>query len=94
MGKHRRYTDDFKREAVSLADRLDHDAKAARQLGINPSLIFQWRKQMGLSKSDLDVSQTDPKAEMIRLQKENAELKKVNEILKRAAAFFSQDHLK
>ena len=29
-----------------------------------------------------------------RLQAENAELKKVNHILKAAAAFFSRDHLK
>ena len=32
--------------------------------------------------------------EVRRLQREVAELKKVNHILKAAAAFFSQDHLK
>lgn len=32
--------------------------------------------------------------EIKRLRKENEELKKVNYILKKAAAFFSQDHLK
>jgi transposase-like protein len=32
--------------------------------------------------------------EFRRIQKENEKLKKVNQILKSAAAFFSQDHLK
>ena len=32
--------------------------------------------------------------ELARLRRENNELRKVNHILKAAAAFFSQDHLK
>jgi transposase-like protein len=37
---------------------------------------------------------TSDHEELLRLRKEVSELKKVNHILKSAAAFFSQDHLK
>jgi transposase-like protein len=37
---------------------------------------------------------TPESEEILRLKKENEELKKVNYILKRASAFFAQDHLK
>ena len=40
------------------------------------------------------TSYETPEEELKRLRKEVEELKKVNYILKRAAAFFSQDHLK
>ena len=44
--------------------------------------------------AELKKSNETPQEEIKRLRTEVTELKKVNHILKAAAAFFSQDHLK
>lgn len=87
----RTYTEEFKKQAVELANSLDNTMSAAKQLGIGDSLIHAWKsKYENSGPADL----TSEIIELKRLRKENAELKKVNYILKAAAAFFSQDHLK
>lgn len=92
-----RYTKEFKLEALKLADQLGSMAKAARQLGLAENAIYNWKNKLGYEMqkdTDKNVSTTPESEEVKRLKKENEELKKVNYILKRAAAFFSQDHLK
>lgn len=44
MGKNKKYTEAFKQETLALADRLKNSSEAARQVGINGALIWQWRK--------------------------------------------------
>lgn len=92
----RQFTQDFKRQALELAEQLGSLPAAAKQLGISDGNLYHWRSQR-------DVKKTSPKPmpssestaeENHRLRKEVAELKKVNFILKQAAAFFSQDQLK
>lgn len=91
MSKQRSYTEEFKKQAVELASQLNSITKAASQLGISDVNIHKWKKIYRSTSSG--VSQTEL-AEIKRLKKENEELKKVNFILSKAAAFFSQDHLK
>lgn len=64
---------------------------AAKQLGISNGAIHAWKRRAE-KKSEKQLSETE--LENHRLRKENAELKKVNHVLKAAAAFFSQDYLK
>lgn len=98
----RQYTLEFKRQAVQLAEDLKSSLKAATQLGIPKASLYTWRAQakMGaLGGANSAMAAIKPQAssseeEIRRLQREVAELKKVNHILKAAAAFFSQDHLK
>jgi len=99
----RQYTVEFKLQAVQLAQELKSGPKAAAQLGIPASNIHTWRTQVkagtlgsGSSPATAVIPQPHPSMadEVRRLQREVAELKKVNQILKQAAAFFSQDHLK
>lgn len=101
----RKYSLEFKQQAVELAEVLSSGRKAAAQLGVSESNIHNWRT---LAKAGalvggasgpvvtktLSQSAADSAEEVRRLQREVAELKKVNYILKQAAAFFSQDHLK
>lgn len=92
----RSFTKEFKRQAVELADSLGNTAEAAKQLGISDGSIYHWRTRGLLEKdavpsSAVGLSETE---ELHRLRSEVAQLKKVNYILKSAAAFFSQDHLK
>ena len=90
----RQYTLDFKEQSVDLAIRIGF-AKAAKQLGVNVANIHRWDKQSKKSeKQESKKTKTGLEAENLRLQREVEELRKVNHILKRAAAFFSQDHLK
>ena len=91
MSKNRVYTEEFKKQAVELSFELQNVAEAARQLGVRDVLLHKWRTKYKPEKKPVAAAESD---EIKRLKRENEELKKVNYILKRAAAFFSQDHLK
>ncbi|WP_246106411.1 IS3 family transposase [Pseudonocardia kunmingensis] len=97
----RKFDDETRARAVRLyADRLrDHGASklAARKhvgelLDINPGTIRNWveaeERAARPARSDADGS-ADTAAELRRLRAENAELRRVNEILKTASAFFA-----
>ena len=90
----RTFTEEFKQQAVNLSKELGSGTKAAQELGINESLIRNWTKRSNSEKSLKAADPTFSVEEFKRLQKENDKLKKINHILKSAAAFFSQDHLK
>lgn len=86
------YTQEFKDQAVELALSMGNISAAAKQLGIRDNLIHNWKeKQSGSGVSSRGESLEQ---ELRRLRKENTSLKQTNHILKKAAAFFSQDHLK
>ncbi len=93
----KKYTNEFKLQALELVNQLGSYAAAARQLGIKDTQLHSWKAKFKfVLKKDTDkAAEVNPEsAEIKRLKKENEELKNVNYILKRAAAFFSQDHLK
>ncbi len=94
MSKNRKYTLEFKEQAVRLAKQLGSNRAAAVKLGVSDGNSHSWVRKFGKPVARPDASGESPDAELKRLQKENDELQKVNYILKRAAAFFSQDHLK
>ena len=95
MGKkgNRQYTLEFKQQAADLANDIGI-TRAAERLGINVGNVQRWKAKMTTEGPTPKKTKEDLEAENHRLNKENEELKKVNYILKRAAAFFSQDHLK
>ena len=86
--KRRPYSEEFKLEAIELADRTNA-TKAAAELGIHPITIRVWRKQFeaqgGPNKSLKEKkSYGDLEKENRRLQKENGYLKEINKVLKKA----------
>ncbi len=92
--KRRTFTPEFKAQAVQLARDLKSPTEAGKQLGVSESVIRVWMKK---STQVTAIQAQEPGfsiEEFRRIQKENEKLKKVNQILKSAAAFFSQDHLK
>ena len=92
-----KYTKEYKLQALELVNQLGSYAEAARQLGIKDTLLHTWKSKLNfvMKKDSEKVSIQNPEsAEIKRLKKEVEDLKSVNYILKRAAAFFSQDHLK
>jgi len=92
------YTKEFRLQAVNLSEELGSSAEAAKQLGVSDASIQAWKKkyfgQPVTATRKPEVKAEDLVKENQRLLHENAQLKKVNHILKSAAAFFSQDHLK
>lgn len=94
MGKRSRpsYTPEFKRQAVSLAERLGL-SRAAKELGVSRGSIKTWKDNQK-KEGPREAKEINLEEENRRLQKENEELKKINYILRRAAAVFSQDQLK
>ena len=86
-----RYSREFREEAISLSDEIG-PTKAAQQLGINYATLIDWRKKRK-TKPEKEKSTAEPKT-VEELQKEIAELKKANDILKDALGFFALDRKK
>ena len=95
MGKkqtRRRYTDEFKDQAVLLAKSLGRTA-AARQLDISVRSLENWidARRPGALATLRRAGPSELEAELSRLRAENATLKMEREILKKAAAFFAKE---
>jgi len=92
----KRFTFEFKEAAIEKAIKLDNVAQAARELGLNYSLLQSWLKAKSVAKSKgVSLSQLKAEGDEIqRLKRENAQLKEENAIIKKAAAYFSQHQLK
>jgi transposase len=89
-----KYDDHFKTQAVRLAEELG-PSRAAKQLGLTMSILQYWRKVHQVKKKISKEEQAKlDREELLRLRKETAEQKQVILILKKAAAFFSNDQQK
>lgn len=83
-----RYSQDYKAEALALADRIGISA-AARELGLQPSQLYQWRAkaQQRQSASEREQALADENA---RLKRQLAEKSEELEIAKKAAVYFAK----
>ena len=97
--KVKRYTEEFRRQAVSLADQPGKTAReVADSLGIHVNQIYNWRTQFSkLSKKQFQIHEgvdyiKDESIEMKRLKHKLAVLEEENEFLKKAAAYFANQN--
>ena len=66
--------------------------EVARLLGIGtPETVRKWVRQAETDAGQRAGTTTDESAELKRLRRENAELRRANEILKAASAFFAAE---
>ncbi|ALP54693.1 transposase [Candidatus Tenderia electrophaga] len=87
----RKYTEDFKRDAVALVTEQGYKvAEAARSLGINDNLLRRWRQEFSDDASGAQLS-ADEREELNRLRKENRMLRMEKEILKKASQYFAKE---
>jgi len=89
--KRRRYTEDFKREAVALVTELGYSvAEAARSLDVGENQIRRWRQKFEQESAQGELSSTE-REELERLRKEIRQLRMEKEILKKASAYFAKE---
>jgi transposase len=92
--KRRRYTAEFKKEAVELVTREDYTVtQAAQSLGISRSMLDRWRREYRRREGAFPGTghQAAEVEELKRLREENRRLRLEKEILKKAAAFFARE---
>lgn len=78
------YSDEFKREAVRLAN-ANGPTRTARDLGIHVTMIARWRQQLEASPQRPFPGNGNPRdEEMARLRRELTRVKEENAILKKA----------
>ncbi len=65
----------------------------AEKLGCTTEALRRWVRQAERDRGERPGLTTDERAELKRLQREVFELKRANEILRKAAAFFAQAEL-
>ncbi|SNY97410.1 transposase [Halomonas sp. hl-4] len=87
--KRNRYSDEFKAEALKLAERTSV-ASAARELGIHESQIYGWRSA-AKKKANVSERESELAAENARLKRQMAEREEELAILKKAATYFAKN---
>lgn len=85
------YTEEFKKDAVSLALKSSSITKVCRDLGVPKSTLNGWLKKI-VQEKDSDIS-LNLHEEIKQLRKENARLKEERAILKKAAKFFAKESI-
>ena len=63
----------------------------ARQLGVAVESVRNWVKQAEIDKGERPGLTTDERRRLVELERENRELRRANEILKSASAFFAAE---
>lgn len=95
MGKHRQYTDEFKHEALRLAETSEKPiSELERDLGLSSGLLRQWQRRYLTSEGSTTVqpsAEREAEAEIRRLKRELAIVRQERDILKKAITVFSRE---
>ncbi len=95
----RRYPPELRERAVRMVfetiaergDRFGAVTRVAGQLGIGPESLRKWVHQAEVDGGKRTGLTTEERERMKQLERENRELRRANEILKAAAAFFGAE---
>lgn len=91
--RRRRYSPEFKDEAVRMVTEGVPVAEAARQLGLVEQTLRNWVEAHRKTNPTPDVPlSVDERARLRELERENQQLRMKNEFLGKAAAFFARDY--
>jgi transposase len=101
MSKQKRYSPEVRERAVRMV--LDHQRDYASQwqavvsisakFGCTAESLRRWVRQVEVDAGSRGGQTTDDRARIKELERENRELRRVNEILRKASAFFAQAEL-
>ena len=89
----RKYSQEFKREAVALTNQSDVTMKQiGEELGINPNMLGRWKKEiMGYGGKAFIGQGNCRDEEMVALKRKLNRVKKERDFLKEAAAIFAKE---
>ena len=101
MAAPRKYPDELRERAIRLAVDLRRDPatrsgalrRVGEQLGINPETLRNWVQQAEIDEGHRLGVTSDEARRIAELERENRELRRANEILRTASAFFAAAEL-
>jgi len=101
MNKAKRYSLEVRERAVRLLFEHEKDYRSrwaavvsiASKIGCTPETLRSWVRRVEIDTGRRDGMTSEDRARLKALEKENKELRRANEILKTASAFFAQAEL-
>jgi transposase len=101
MGAPRKYSEELRDRATRMVLEARRDPgsstgairRIADQLGIHPEALRTWVRQAEVDGGVRPGTTTDDAARIAELERENRELRRANEILRTASAFFAAAEL-
>jgi transposase len=99
MPAQRKYPDELRERAVKMVLEIraregrSHGqlARVGRQLGVHPEALRGWVKQAGIDSGTRPGTTSEDQRRIAELERENRELRRANEILKAASAYFARE---
>jgi transposase len=93
MSKRRKFSDEFKREAVGLTRQPGANvSQIARDIGVGGGILGRWRRELETAKTKAFTGSGVPRdQELATLKRELARVKKERDSLRDAAAFFARE---
>ncbi len=101
MSRRIRYSQEVRERAVRMV--IEHEGDHASQweairsiaekIGCSPESLRKWLRRMEVDSGSRSGVTSDERARMKDLEKENRELRRANEILRKASAYFAQAEL-
>ncbi len=101
MSAPKKFSDELRERATRMAVELRRDPatrsgairRVAEQLGMHPETLRNWVRQAEIDGGVRPGTTTDDVKRLAELEQENRELKRANEILRTASAFFAAAEL-
>lgn len=92
MGKYRKFTPEYRLEAVKLVLESSRPiAEVARELGVNEGTLGNWVNTYRREHPASEELNLPERARLRELERENRELRLQADFLKKAAAFFARE---
>ena len=93
MTKRRKFSPEFKREAVALTQQPGVSCRqVALEIGVAPNLLSRWKREAEQAQEQAFKGSGSPHdEELARLKRELARVKKERDFLREAATFFAKE---